>query len=598
MLNLSEKIPLLGTFKKRAAHRNALFVLMFALWVVVFVFIFRQRWLEASRTSVLRGISSDTTELLKDLETKTDFWATVSTKIGSQLSTALPTARSKSVMSPLKDLLESHDEWVATHVYRNKKGSQPVLLMTFLSRKAMLSVTGDKEFSVPWPDEAQLSSLRLISNFKSPPLNRIGTVRAFKKGNVWTQLAQRRRSANRADGDIWIVHTLNDKFLPFLNGENPVAEIAILNSDNKEFLFSKNFSQFKIESNELISFIENQRASSGVAEQKFISNRKSYLLTWARGKRWDMLQALPSQKVNSLLSVPAFYTDWTITLFWLAASSILLLWSMRRWFWEQPADDGMTGAAPSLFSPPRSEQTRNSQPAVVPADPEREFCKHLLSDIGPIGELKLAGSARARIEVASAGAYKGSWWLLENIDEHRICVTVGDASGKGLAAGTAAFSTRCAVERCLKASSQTEDSEILLSKLFSEAHRSTETIFAGTTFGSIFICVIDVAIQKIVFINAGYPSPQMTSGAGQRILLNSSHDPMGLGADPDFSPRWVNITVGTEIVLCNVGSRNTDLSELEDSELVKVYVYPLGFIPKSQMPPNSVFEALDEGKAA
>jgi hypothetical protein len=595
---LKNSEPIVRLLSQKSFHRNALFVMTFVVWVVAFVLIFRQRWLETSRTNVLRGITTETAETLNSIDSKTDFWASMSTKIASQVASSSPATRGKPVLASQKDFLETQDEWVATHVYRNKKGSQPNLLMTLLSRKAMLSVTGDKEFSVPWPDEAQLASLRLVSNFKSPPMNRLGVIRGFNKGSSWTQLAQRRRSANRADGDIWVVHTFNEKFLPFVNAENSKFEFAILNPDNKEFILSRNFSQLKIESNELLSFIEAQKANSGIAEQKFLSNRKHFWLSWTKSKRWILLQVSPHQKINNLVSAPPFYQDWLILSSWLLGSCFLVLYSLKKWFWENAEAPIEAGAAASFFAPTRNDNTKAPHSSAEPTDPEKEFCRHLLTDVGPIGELKLAGSARAKIEVASAGAYKGSWWLLENIDEHRICVAVGDASGKGLAAGTAAFSTRHAVERCLKSELKTEDSETLLSKLFTAATQATESVLAGTHHGSIFIAVIDVATQKVVFINAGYPSPLLTSGAGQKILLNSSHDPMGLATDPDFSPRWVNITVGTEIVLCNVGSRNTDLPELDDSELLKIFIYPLGFIPKSQAPMNSVFEAVEGNKAA
>ncbi|NBW83192.1 hypothetical protein EBR21_15695, partial [bacterium] len=184
------------------------------------------------------------------------------------------------------------------------------------------------------------------------------------------------------------------------------------------------------------------------------------------------------------------------------------------------------------------------------------------------------GNARATVEVSPSSHYKGSWWIIQNIDENRILVAIGDASGEGFAAGTAAYSVRHFIEMIIKRDRTLRDTESFLTLVYDLCAEATEGVLLGSAHVSLFAGIIEIQEQKLCFLNAGYPSPVLKLGGKKSISLFSFFDPIGLGTESHPLPHWVNLTPQSHLVLCNIGARNTDLDELDDSELVKIHVYP------------------------
>ena len=263
---------------------------------------------------------------------------------------------------------------------------------------------------------------------------------------------------------------------------------------------------------------------------------------------------------------------------WLVNSCLLLYWSFKRKMWRlkvQKSDAEITAESKNIETD-QHNQSSFDKTNLRKHEAEREFCRHLLSDIGSAGRIQLAGKATADVEVRSSTLYKGSWWLLENIDSRRILAAIGDASGQGLAAGTAAYSVKYVLEKALLEAALPNDNEFLLKKLYNIGALSAEGVLLGSTHCSAFLAIIDLDLQKMVFINAGYPGPMLKLGARKNIVLTPHSDPMGLGSDSIPLPRWVNLNPGCELVICNIGSRNTDLTELDESELIKIFIHPYG----------------------
>lgn len=211
-----------------------------------------------------------------------------------------------------------------------------------------------------------------------------------------------------------------------------------------------------------------------------------------------------------------------------------------------------------------------------PMATEREFCRHLLSDVGPIGDIQLNADARAVVEVSPAPHYKGTWWIIQNIDEQRVLIAVGDASGEGLAAGTAAYSVRHFIEVIIQRECRSRDTESFLSLVYDLCGKATEGVLLGSAHVSLFAGIFELDKQKLCFINAGFPSPMLKLANNKQLGLASYCDPIGLSIDGPPLPRWVNVPFESSLVLCNIGARNVDLDELEESELIKIYLYPYG----------------------
>jgi len=580
---------------KKSLFREMRFWSLLCLWVVAFVASNRTSWKDAAETNQLQSFASATEKSLDDFVKRSAFWATTSLRLSGFTDSMTP-AELKSHIASWSSLLESHDEWLSTYIVTRRHGFEAGVAATLVSSQVVKLFAEDKESPIAWRNETQAAALQLISGVKENQNRNLAFVRSLKKGSQWIQFAVKSQSS-KPGWSTWVVHTFSEKMFPNLQAENPLAEVALFNPETKKFLFSKGFSALKIESSELQAFIQMRKTIQGAEESKFALSKKEVWLSWTKSSsnQWILLQALPNSKipVPQFENAPSFLKEWSMTLAWLVTSCLLLYWTFmeKMWCLRVQKSSAEIAAESNDIETYKPDQSSLDQTNLRKHEAEREFCRHLLSDIGSTGRIQLAGKATANVEVRSSTLYKGSWWLLENIDSSRVLAAIGDASGQGLAAGTAAYSVKYVLGRALKEASELNDNELLLKKLYSLAALSAEGVLLGSTHCSAFLAIIDLDLQKMVFINAGYPGPMLKLGARKNIVLTPHSDPMGLGSDSIPLPRWVNLNPGCELVICNIGSRNTDLTELDESELIKIFIHPFG---QSQ---RTVSEEIEEDAA-
>lgn len=565
---------------KKSLFREMRFWSLLCLWVGVFVVVNRMSWKDAAESNHLESFASATEKSLDDFEKRSHFWATASRRLAG-FADSMPPSELKSHIASWSSLLESHDEWLSTYIITRRQGFEAGLAATLVSSQVVKLFAEDKESPIPWSNEAQSTALQLISGVKENQNRNLAFVRSLKRGSQWIQFAVKSKSS-KPGWSTWVVHTFSEKMFPNLQAENPLAEVALFNSETKKFLFSNGFSALKIEPSELQAFIRMRKTNKGAEESKFALSKKEIWLSWSKSSlnQWILLQALPNAKIPlpQIENAPSFLKEWSVAFIWLVNSCLLLYWSFKRKMWRlRVQKSGAEIAAESNdIETNKPNQSSFDKTNLRKHEAEREFCRHLLSDIGSAGRIQLAGKATANVEVRSSTLYKGSWWLLENIDSRRILAAIGDASGQGLAAGTAAYSVKHVLGKALKEAAELNDNELLLKKLYNMCALSAEGVLLGSTHCSAFLAIIDLDLQKMVFINAGYPGPMLKLGARKNIVLTPHSDPMGLGSDSIPLPRWVNLNPGCELVICNIGSRNTDLTELDESELIKIFIHPFG----------------------
>lgn len=568
---------------KTGLIREACFVMVVSLWVGLYVFLIRNSWNEIADHELRKSFMQATTKSLQDFESRINFWDVQSKKIASFVTDQTP-ATYKAQQETWSTLIDSYPEWLATHVVTRHQGFEASVPLALMSRQAKEWFPQEKNSPVPWDEEMKSSAIQLTSAKTLNQQLTMQIVRSMEKDVQWVQVIFNiKRSA--PGWTTWVVHTFSSKLLPEILQKTETHDSVLYFPQSKNILVSQEFQKQKIEKSELTGLLErNYSKESAFLEQEFAIAKKPVWLSWKHSKDLNvsLIRIIPSNKIpdNSGRQTPSVIRDWLLSLIWMCLSAMLLWWSYSKKLWHLSFrvsvwnQEKKQAEFPEETTAVESTVTRMTSALASPIETEKEFCRHLLSELGPIGLVKLAGSATAKVEVSPAPNYKGSWWILQNIDENRILIAVGAASGEGLAAGTAAYSVRHFIEVFLEQETESRDTEAFLSLVYNLCSEAINGVLLGKEHVSLFAAVIELKEQKLCYLNAGYRSPLLNLSSKKSICLLSYHDPIGLNHDGQPIPHWVNLPFRSQLVLCNVGVRNIDLSELDDSELLKIYVYP------------------------
>lgn len=574
------RLKLLSIYKSLKAdlRQNKLLLSISIAWICVFFLIHWNSLRVAAKDKQLRELSSSTERALKDFDNKISLWRNHAQQL-SKFSTNMTPSEIKLQLSNWSALLESHEEWLATHIVTRRQGFEPSIANTLFSPRVYKMLENEDQNSpMSWKYEIQANALQLTSSFKEQQTINLVFVRSLKEDSQWIQVALRTTSED--SWSTWVVHTFSESLLPSLQKESSEAEVALYSDESKTFLFSTGFLNLRITDSELSSFLESRKSGNGADETQFAMVKKDIWLAWSRPDKgkFTLVQIIPHQLIAKALleSEPPATQDWHLIAVWWAGTIGLIRWAGRKnllnfsnkrkleWHLDlHPEDHSNEISSLNLVKP-------NT------VDLEKEFCRQLLRDVGPNGELKLGSKAIAKIQVSPAQSYRGSWWLLKALDQNRIFIAIGDSSGSGLSAITSAYAIRYVLDRSLKDNKLLEDSEKAVKRAYSMASLSAEGILLGSVHSSLFVAIVELDKQRIVFINAGYPSPLLKLSDRKSVLLTPQVDPVGLASDPQAFPRWSNLSKDCQLVCCNIGSRNVDLDELEDSELLKILIYPYG----------------------
>jgi len=570
---------------KTGLIREGRFALIVVLWVAFYVGIMRHRWTQIEGRELVRNFNQSTTESFTQFEARHQFWELQAKKIVA-FTTDQPPSNVRMQQDFWSAIYDSHPEWLATHLISRRDNFEPTVALVLISKQVRRWFPRDKDSPVKWSDEAQSSALQMTS--AKAPISGLflQSMRSLDKENQWIQIRYRINSP-KPDWSYWVVHTFSEKMLPeLLTTTDNHSAILFFNQLGKH-IASTDFAKLKIERSEILELLKNNKSKyEGFSAQEFAISKKTSWLGWIYSKNLDasFIKILPQDKIPSpgQRETPSLFTDWLLSLLWMMISAMALWWSYANKLWwlslkdpPKPSDsDPQTVLAALLNSKFRHKAPPSERHPLI--DTEWEFCRQMLGATGTIGVIKLTAEAKAIVEVSPSSHYRGSWWLIEKLDENRIIVVVGDATGEGLAAATAAYSLRHFVSTLIKNHNSSSDTQYIIGELYERSNDFAEGILLGTTHASLFAAIIEVAQQKLCFLNAGYPAPVLKLSRRKKIALISFCDPIGLGYAGRPLPRWLNLSQKAQIILCNIGARNTDLDEVDESELVKIHIHPFG----------------------
>lgn len=570
---------------KKNLIREVRFLAVVFIWVAVFVGLIRSRWTRIEENELRSQFVEATRTASEKLEKRLDYWETQSRKIAAFVADQ-PPSTIRLQQDSWTAIYDAHPEWLATHVVQRRQGFDSITSVSLMSRQVRDLLPQENDTPVRWPEEAQTSAMQLTSSREQSQRFIMQFVRSIDKQHLWVQVLFKIKQS-KPGWSTWVVQTFNEKVLPEVLETAEDRDGLIHFHTAKKTLISKNFANHKIERSEILSLIEkNNGNASGFSEQRFAIAKKDFWLGWHFSKGLDatVVKILPNEHIPTTGSreTPSWFADFLLTLLWMSISAMTLWWSHSKGLWRLSISEPPAEIHPDIEklmdSDPYHKNKHKTLESMLssPTATEREFCRHLLSDVGPIGDIPLAGDARAVVEASPAPHYKGTWWIIQNIDDQRVLVAVGDASGEGLAAGTAAYSVRHFIEVIIQRECRSRDTESFLSLVYDLCDKATEGVLLGSAHVSLFAGILDLEKQKLCFINAGFPSPLLKLGNKKQLALASYADPIGLGVDGPPLPRWLNVPFESNLVLCNIGARNVDLDELEESELIKIYVFPYG----------------------
>ncbi len=584
-MDIAQKLKAFVRKNKTGLIREGRFALIVVLWVAFYVGIMRHRWTQIEEREIVRNFNQSTTDSFAQFEARHQFWELQAKKIVA-FTTDQPPSTVRIQQDSWAAIYDSHPEWLATHLISRRDNFEPTVTVTLTSKQVRRWFPRDKDSPVKWSDEVQSSALQMTSA-KAPNSGLfIQSMRSLDKENQWIQILYRVKSP-KPDWSHWVVHTFSEKMLPELltTTENHSA-ILFFNQLGKS-IPSGNFTKLKIERSEIIELLKNNKSKyDGFSAQEFAISKKTSWLSWSYSKNLDasFIKILPNDKIPSTgrRETPSLFADWLLSLLWMIISAMALWWSYTNKHWwlslkdppKSSDSDPQNVLAALLNSKFRHRAPPSERHPLI--DAEWEFCRQMLGATGTIGEIKLTADAKAIVEVSPSTHYKGSWWLIEQLDENRIIVVVGDATGEGLAAATAAYSLRHFVSTLIKSGGGSRDTEAFVGELYERCNDFAEGLLLGTTHTSLFSAIIEVNQQKLCFLNAGYPAPILKLSSRKKLSLISYCDPIGLGYAGRPLPRWLNLSHRAQIILCNIGVRNTDLDEIDESELVKIQIHPFG----------------------
>jgi len=192
----------------------------------------------------------------------------------------------------------------------------------------------------------------------------------------------------------------------------------------------------------------------------------------------------------------------------------------------------------------------------------REVQAHFFSVLEPppgLG-LEVAGRYRPAREVG------GDYYDIIRLSDTAVALTLGDVSGKGIAAALLMATLRAFVR------SQPSDPE-QLAALMSRLNHLLHESCPSARYASLFYAVHDVTHAELVYVNAGHPPPVMLGPAADAtpIQLQTGGTVIGLLPDATYEVGRVQLAAGSVLVAYSDGlteASNTTGSDWGEGRLI------------------------------
>ncbi len=179
------------------------------------------------------------------------------------------------------------------------------------------------------------------------------------------------------------------------------------------------------------------------------------------------------------------------------------------------------------------------------------------------GPLQIAGV------VVAADATGGDWWLRAELDEHKVVLGVGDATGHGLAAALVACSASAGFAAALRTRSV---SETTAAGLITSLNQTLHLIGRGEQQMSSALAVFDLQKGEVEYASGGHPSALVVNRhTGDVGSLLSRGSLLGASAQSQYASRTAQLKNGDILVWYTDGlteSENTSRQQYGTQRLL------------------------------
>lgn len=171
----------------------------------------------------------------------------------------------------------------------------------------------------------------------------------------------------------------------------------------------------------------------------------------------------------------------------------------------------------------------------------RQLQRELLPSEGPaVAGWDVAFSYR------TANTIGGDYYDFLPLEDGRLAVVMGDASGHGIAAGL----VMAIANSALKLGFDQDPDPVTVSRLVNRALCRTG---GSRAFMTLFCGVLEPASGRLGFVCAGHPYPLLRRAAGEVLELGTGSLPLGIRFDREMTAEQVRIEPGDTLVLFTDG---------------------------------------------
>lgn len=178
----------------------------------------------------------------------------------------------------------------------------------------------------------------------------------------------------------------------------------------------------------------------------------------------------------------------------------------------------------------------------------------------------IAGFDCAAASLAARGV-GGDFYDVFPLGESSWALLLGDASGKGVAAGLVASAVQARVNTAARLAHL--DAEALMAAVDRDVYATTD----GARYATAIYAVLDAASSRLTVVNAGHPAALVISKPGQVRSLTATGPALGLIEAGEFGSHSVKLGAGNVLVSFTDGvseALNADGEEFGEAKLIEV----------------------------
>src|SRR5262249_9219008 len=178
-------------------------------------------------------------------------------------------------------------------------------------------------------------------------------------------------------------------------------------------------------------------------------------------------------------------------------------------------------------------------------DDELALARQVISQLLPKATPLVPGYDLYSVNIPVAAGGGDYYYYIEVFDE-RLGVVVADVSGKGMPAALVMASFRAYIHAMVL-------NELSIRSIFNKINKLLRDSTAANMFITCFYGVIDPAISRILYINAGHNPPLLLSKDGTRRLLEASGTALGILKHVRYSEHVAEFLPGDILILYTDG---------------------------------------------